>query len=375
MQGLEIGWQRRAAVWLVAGVIALGAFVQGAGACVLPPPERVRRSVPGDGETGVPTSVRPRVSYKQGPLGQMQCAPDAPAPAIRLAGIDGGVFVDGGDGVAGTWVKTTDDDPRAGVTWEFHPGVPLLPNTVYELVDGYPGDCKCANGGCAAQPLAAFVRFTTGAAADATPPTFSGLAGSFCVHDNCLAGDQQCCGPYNHFVFSFVAKQDASDANLVGLHLYLRKEGDAYDFTHPLGPLSIADPIDAPVAPRWDATLSPGTWHVVVRAFDSSGNEDANTREETFQFPLAMDIACRKVIEDGGVVRDMSIPSPDLTPRPAIEGGADAGLDGTIAGGGCGCAVGRRNERRSEGMMFLFSVFLVLGMIATMGIRRGRRGR
>ena len=361
---LDEKWKR-----VAIGLALLGAlWPREAGACILPPAERVRRSIPEDADTGVPTSVRPRVSYRQGPSGQMQCGANAPAPIIRPAGVDGGLLPDGGDAVPGTWMRTTDDDPRAGVTWEFRPSAPLLPNTVYELVDAYPGDCKCMNG-CPAQPQAVFARFTTGATADTTPPSFVGLAGGFCIYDVCGAGDQQCCGPYRHFTFTFVPGPAPVDANLVGVHLYARLDGANFDFTHPLGGLSISDPVDSPLAPRWDITLSPGTWHVIGRAFDSSGNEDTNLAEATFQFPLANDIACQKVVEDGGVPRDMAVPYPDLKPRPEVEGGPDA-AGGTIADGGCGCVVGGRTRSESCAVV-LAALAIILGRRAQ---RRSRRG-
>lgn len=335
-------------------------------ACVLPPPARVRIANPIDGETAVPTSIRPRVAYGTGPFADPKCGAAPPPPVIRPAAVDGGAApADGGAAIAGSWVKTTDHDPHNGVEWEFRPASPLAPRTAYELVDTYPQSCDCSRGPCVATPEAVFVRFTTGDGPDVTPPTFSGVAGSYCAHDICGAQDDTCCGPYNHLRLGFVAANDARDDYLVGTRLYVRADNAAWDFTHPVGGPAISDPADAPVAPVWDITLVPGKYHVIARAYDSSGNEDGNMAEVVFTWPLASDDRCKVILVDAGP------PPPDMAWTPPVQdfSGQFIDMSAAVTGGTCtSCAIGGRRRGAPAGAWIVGAL-----AAAAFTVRRGRR--
>src|SRR5438105_354009 len=105
--------------------------------CTFPPPVRERSVLPADGETGVPTSVRVRVTYATGAQAMNACGPAPSAPTLRLAASDGGIMSmpDGGASPAGAWIQPTDVDPRTGTVWEFRPSSPLAPGAPYELLD------------------------------------------------------------------------------------------------------------------------------------------------------------------------------------------------------------------------------------------------
>src|SRR5207249_9767029 len=81
---------------VIACMIESIAVARSAAACVLPPPSRARTSVPADGDAKVPTSVRPRVQYRQGAYAQAACGAAAPAPPLPLAAGDGGALSDAG---------------------------------------------------------------------------------------------------------------------------------------------------------------------------------------------------------------------------------------------------------------------------------------
>lgn len=344
-----------AACWFASAAPARG--------CPLPPAARVRTSIPADGDAKVPTSVRPRVAYIHGAWYQAECGAGAPpAPLLRRAAPDGGL-PDGGDDVPGAWTMQTDLDPRAGWIWQFRPAAPLLPDTTYEMVDTYPESCMCTKGGCPPQGAAVFARFTTGAGPDVTPPVYRGLVGTLCVRDTCKAGDVSCCGPYDHLRLEFVDVADPIDENLVGTRYYARKDGESYDFTRPQGPGRITDPVDGLFAPRWNMTFSPGTWHVLARAFDSSGNEDANMEEVTFTFPLASGATCAAVFYDASVPKDLAIASRDLAKGDTADGGGAGNM------GGCTCRVGRAGRGAGPGGL------AAIGLVAAIGARRRRRQR
>lgn len=355
---------RPASIALLSAALVALAGAPRAVACVLPPPQQVRSVVPFDGQKGVPTNARPRVTYASGVSGASLCGAKPGAPTIRLAPGDGGAPDGGaGDEVPGAWVRATDDDPRASAIWEFRPAGALQARTTYELVDAYPATCNCPKGtGCVAGAAAVFARFTTGDSPDLVPPTFSGIDSAQCSHQVCTATQSTCCGPYNHLTWSVLYARDASDDNLVGVRLYLRKDADAYDFTHPVGPPQVSDPPDGPLTTSWDVQLTPGTYHVLARAFDLAGNEDDNTVEASFVFPLAADVQCRKALADAG-------PDPDLVfvyPDGYFTGG-DAATSLPVQTG-CGCHLGARAPAPPVG-----ALALLVGVVALLASRRQRR--
>jgi hypothetical protein len=351
--------------------------------CSFPPAERDRTVAPSDGATSVPTSVRVRVSYQTGASAQQTCGAAPPAPLIRLASVsdggasdgggagdDGGVLdgggVDGGGAaVAGQWVMATDIDPRVGVIWEFRASGPLAANTTYELVDDYPATCPCTAGSCMAGSAAVFSRFTTGSGPDTGKPTFGGLVGESCVHLICAAGDTTCCGPYDHRDYAFVPAGDAADpeGNLVGVHLYVRRDGDQYDFTHPVAPLTLSDPVDSFIASAWSMTLSAGKYHAIARAFDSSGNEDTNMLEASFVFPLASEPLCADVPQDGGMDASDGSPPDFALPVDMAQAPMPAG---------CGCAIGLPPSERAGAAALAALLFAAL--LSRRAQRRSRRG-
>ncbi len=257
----------------------------------------------------------------------------------------------------------TDVDPHYGVIWESRAAQPLAPNTAYELVDTWPDNCDCTLGPCQATPAEVFARFTTGAGPDTTKPTYGGLVGTSCSRVFCAANDDVCCGPYDHFDYSFVGKKDEADDNLVGVHLYVRRDGDNYDFTHPVAPMVLSDPVDSPVANSWSMTLTAGKYFVIARAFDSSGNEDDDpmTPEVSFVFPLAKDPLCAAIPLDAGVPVDL-VYSPDI-----------AGINDDLSvappdmgTSGCSCAVAGAPARRPLGLLAAAALALLI-------LRRARR--
>jgi hypothetical protein len=338
--------------------------------CGFPPPARVRSSAPMDGEMGVPTSIVVRVGYATGSQAEHLCGARPGAPAIRMAAAADGGVADGGapDGgaptVAGQWVRGTDDDPHATTIWLFEPAQPLAPNTTYELSDTWPASCPCVAGMCQPTADAVFARFTTGAGPDNTKPTFGGLIGTSCYRDFCAANDTMCCGPYDHFTYTFYDKRDEADDHIVGVHLYVRTEAGPYDFSRPLGPrasgaIRLSDPYDSVTAFGLDYPFVPGTYHAIARAFDSSGNEDGNLVDVTFHWPLKDDPLCK--VFDGGV-DDLAQPPPD-----------DLAVASDLGGGtppkGCGCAVG---ARATGGWM---GAAVLIGLVSlARGLRRSRRG-
>lgn len=341
--------------------------------CLFPQPVRVRSSLPSDGDTDVPTSIRVRVTYATGADAEIACGVKPPAPTIRLAstGRDGGApdagapSIDGGVPLGGQWIKATDGDPHVATVFEFRPSQPLPPHTTIELVDAFPTTCDCGDKGCVAQPPAsAFARFTTGAGPDTTKPTYSGLIGTGCTLQFCAAIDTSCCGPFDHHDYIFYSKRDEADDHLEGVHLYVRADGAKYDFTHPIGPLTLSDPDDSPLASAWDMKLTPGTWHAIARAFDTSGNEDDNLAEVSFVFPLAKDVLCA-TLPDGGYP-DLSSPPDAVTASPDIAMAADLG--GAAHGAGCKCTVG--GSHRSP-----LTTAAALLLIATLAMRRRLRPR
>lgn len=341
--------------------------------CFFPSPARAREVIPETGSVGVPTSVLPRVSYSSGAYFESQCGAKPPAPVLRrvVAAADAGMTLDAGVDassadagagpvVPGTWAITTDDDPRAATTWQFRPDAPLAPHATYELVDAYPETCPCLPSGCQAGTPAVFATFTTGDGPDSTPPVFGGLAGNICEHEVCGIAGSTCCGPYDHLSMTFITTQDASDDNLVGLRLYARKDGESYDYGRPLAPLKISDPVDSAFASRWSLDLTPGTWHVQVRAFDSSGNEDGNTTEVTFQWPLADDVLCQRALRDLGV-DDPDLSWPVMDTGVVVDAGADAGSSG--GGGGCSCSVSARGGSAHGAAGAALALGAVLGLL------------
>ncbi|MSP59054.1 MAG: hypothetical protein EXR72_01715 [Myxococcales bacterium] len=336
-------------------------------ACNFPAPVRIRTVIPADNEAGVPTSIRVRVSYATGADAELQCGSKPAAPILRLAApvpdggigdggapLDGGAPPDGGAGIAGQWVKATDVDPRAATAWEFRATQPLPPQTTFELLDTAPAKCPCSGGGCKATPLAVFARFATGAGPDKIKPVFSGLIATTCEHRTCPVQSADCCGPFDHLQYTFFDAKDAADQNFVGLHLHLRRDDQkTYDFTHPVGPLTLTDPVDSPGATKWDTTLTPGTWHAIARAFDSSGNEDENVVEVSFVWPLAKDPLCAPRPDAGAPDR------PDLA-TPLVDSAAPDLAKGP-EGGGCTCTVGRGRGVGFRGAAaLLFSLALAL---------------
>jgi hypothetical protein len=261
-------------------------------------------------------------------------------------------------------VLATDIDPRVGVIWQFLPSSPLAAHTTYELADAYPTDCPCANGACTPGATAVFARFTTGAGPDTGRPTFSGLVGTSCAHLVCAAGDTNCCGPYDHRDYTFVPANDGADpeGNLVGVHLYVRRDSGQYDFTHPYAPLTLSDPVDSPLASEWSQPLPPGKFVAIARAFDSSGNEDSNSVEVTFQFPLTDEPLCADIPDDGGMDLADAAPTPDFAPPPDMASGP-----GDM---GCGCRLG--GTPRGSG---LAAGGLLLAVAAAWLSRRARRPR
>lgn len=358
---------------LLSSLLVLVVAAPASANCFFPSPARAREVIPEQGSVEVPTSVLPRVSYSTGAYFENQCGDRPPAPVLRRVALDAGasdpdsgMSLDGGPGdgnpiVAGTWAIATDDDPRAATTWQFRPAAPLLPRTTYELVDAYPDTCPCLPNGCQAGAPAVFATFTTGDGPDTTPPTFGGLAGNLCEHQVCGIGDTSCCGPFDHLTMTFITTRDASDDHLVGLHLYARKDGESYDRGRPLAPLSISDPLDSAFASRWSLDLTPGTWHVQVRAFDSSGNEDDNTTELAFTWPLADDALCQRALQDLGA-DDPDLGWPQMDTGVPSDGGADANGDAgsSGSGGGCSCSVGARNGGAGSALWAVGLVGLVL---------------
>jgi hypothetical protein len=341
-----------------------------AAACSLPPPVRVRTSNPTDGDTNVPTSIRVRVSYATGADGEGPCGPKPTAPILRFATTpldagfgDAGVPVDGGTDIPGMWIMATDVDPHVSTDWEFRPMSPLPANTDFELVDPWPQSCDCTIG-CKPIPPAVFARFTTGNGPDTTNPTFGGLVGTSCSHDICGTTDTTCCGPYDHWDYTFVGKGNESDDHLVGVHLYVRPDKGSYDFTKPVGPLKLTDPVDSIVANAWSMTLAPGKYFVIARAFDSSGNEDSNMVETSFVFPLKNDPLCADLpTDDGGV---------DMTYVPADLSGTaqdDLATAPPATPTGCSCSVGGRASRPVYCIAAIVILLLALGRS-----RRGARG-
>ncbi len=341
-------------------------------ACSLPPPVRVRSSNPADGDTDVPTSIRVRVSYATGADGETVCGTKPTAPILRLATTpldagfgDAGVPTDGGTGIPGMWIMATDVDPHVSVDWEFHASSPLPANTTFELVDPWPQSCDCSLGACQSVPPAVFARFTTGDGPDTTNPTFGGLVGTSCQHDICSATDDSCCGPYDHWDYTFVGKGDQADDHLVGVHLYVRPDKGNYDFTKPIGPLKLTDPVDSIVANAWSMTLTAGKYFVIARAYDSSGNEDSNMVETSFVFPLKNDPLCADLPTDDGGVVDMTYVLPDLSG----EVPADLSTAPPATPTGCSCSVGGRASRPVYCIAAIVILLLALGRS-----RRGARG-
>jgi len=342
-------------------------------ACQFPPAARVRTSLPGDGDANVPTSIRVRVTYATGAHAESLCGPKPPAPILRPANFtdggipDAGVPVDGGTTIAGAWAQATDVDPHYGVIWEFRPTQPLAANATYELVDTWPQTCDCSTTQCQPTPAAVFARFSTGGGPDTTSPTYGGLIGTSCFHAFCASGDDSCCGPYDHFDYTFEGKGDQADDNLVGVRLYVRRDGDSYDFTHPVAPLVLSDPDDSPVASAWQMTLTPGKYFAIARAFDSSGNEDANQVEVSFQFPLKTDPLCSATLIDLGVV--------DMTYYPDIAGVFSDMVPPTTttSGGGCSCSLGA-TRARTPALALAGALLLVILRRARRPRRRAARG-
>ena len=343
MRRLAPGLTSPYVVALAAAAATFAASVP-ASACFFPPASRLRTVYPLGGAIDVPTNARPRVVYTTGPQAESMCGAKPAAPVLRLAApADGGAAPDGGAGaeVPGQWVQATDHDPRDSVIWEFRPAAPLAPRTVYELVDPYPESCSCDPKPCAAGAPAAFARFTTGDGPDDVKPTFGGVLAALCFRSTCEAADINCCGPYDHMTMRFQPQPNATDDNLVGIRYYVRKEGQSYDFTHPVAPGEINDPVDHPYTIRWDVPLDPGKYHLLARAFDLAGNEDGNMVEATFVLPLRTDPICQRALIDAG-------PGPDFAFPPLPDGTSMYGLDmtGTSTSSGCACSISDRQRQR-----------------------------
>jgi hypothetical protein len=139
-----------------------------------PPGVRSRQVLPADGATGVPTNTRIAVEYLASDI------EIAPSLALRT---EGGTFVPH---------DVVSEEEGNSPTFVIAPRAPLAPGTRYWIYDRIRLERECAATGgvpCTGEPLA-FATFTTGATADTTPPTSTGVA----IETHYVSAEQNSCG-------------------------------------------------------------------------------------------------------------------------------------------------------------------------------------
>jgi hypothetical protein len=214
-----------------------------------PPGVRSRQVLPADGATGVPTNTRIAVEYLASDI------EIAPSLALRT---EGGTFVPH---------DVVSEEEGNSPTFVIAPRARLAPGTRYWIYDRIRLERECAATGgvpCTGEPLA-FATFTTGATADTTPPTSTGVA----IETHYVSAEQNSCGPYGEVTHSGVVHDIADDSPIetlrydhfdtAGRRLYTGRSGVGTFHRCPPGP----EDVDTFVVRVVDMAGNQGPVHVV----------------------------------------------------------------------------------------------------------------
>lgn len=195
---------------LAASVLSILASCHRSGvavACAFQKTQPSRLVWPFLGARDVPRNVRLYVAYVFDPAETR--APMNP-PSLRQVG---------GDRIAVTVSNEPAEVRPYGQRFYLKPQAPLLPNTSYELVDGWTlEDCPADAGVCEEESPQPFSTFTTGDNIDVMPPVFtSRKVDSRSNREVC--NDSACCGPYD-LALTNLTWSAANDQSAVGYRVY-----------------------------------------------------------------------------------------------------------------------------------------------------------